>query len=158
MRSSSANSNVRRLAAGERDVARRLFTLMAEVFDEGCEPLSDAYIDRLLAREDFWAVAAFAGDDLVGGLTAHTLPMTRSESAEVFIFDIAVHADHQRRGVGRRLVMLLREEAARAGIETLFVPADNDDEHALDFYRALGGDAAPVTIFTFSSAGDSPHA
>lgn len=43
---------VRRLAAGERDVARRLFTLIAEVFDEGCEPLSDAYVDRLLARED----------------------------------------------------------------------------------------------------------
>ncbi len=94
---------------------------MAEVFGEGCEPLSDAYLDSLLAREDFWAAAAFAGDELVGGLTAHTLPVTRAESAEVFIYDIAVHADHQRRGVGRKLVMLLREEAARAGIETLFV-------------------------------------
>jgi aminoglycoside 3-N-acetyltransferase I len=79
--------------------------------------------------------------------------MTRSESAEIFIFDVAVHADHQRRGVGRRMVTLLREEAARAGIETVFVPADNDDEHALDFYRALGGVAAPVTIFTFSADG-----
>lgn len=145
---------VARLGEGDRDVARRLFTLMAEVFDEGCEPLGDAYIDRLLAREEFWAVAAFAGDDLVGGLTAHTLPMTRSESAEIFIFDIAVHADHQRRGVGRRLVARLREEAARAGIDVVFVPADNDDDHALDFYRALGGDPAPVTIFTFSSTDD----
>ncbi len=142
-----------RLSAGDRDVARRLFTLMAEVFDEGCEPLSDAYVDSLLSREGFWAVAAFAGEELVGGLTAHTLPMTRSESAEIFIFDIAVHADHQRRGVGRRLVTTLREEAARAGIETVFVPADDEDEHALDFYRALGGDPASVTIFTFSS----PH-
>ena len=145
---------VRRLAAGERDVARRLFILVAEVFEEACEPLGDAYIDGLLSREGFWAVAAFAGDELAGGLTAHTLPMTRSESAEIFIFDIAVHADHQRRGVGRRLVTTLRKEAARAGIETVFVPADNDDEHALDFYRALGGVPAPVTIFTFSS----PHA
>ena len=149
---------VARLGEGDRDVARRLFTLMAEVFDEGCEPLGDAYLDRLLAREEFWALAAFDGDELVGGLTAHTLPMTRSESAEIFIFDIAVHADHQRRGIGRRLMTMLREEAARAGIETVFVPADNDDEHALDFYRALGGEPAPVTIFTFASTNDSPHA
>lgn len=148
---------VRRLTAGERDVARGAFTLMAEVFDEGCEPLSDAYIDRLLAREDFWAIAAFAGDDVVGGLTAHTLPMTRSESAEIFIFDVAVRADHQRRGIGRLMMATLREEAARAGIDVVFVPADDEDEHALDFYRALGGDAAPVTIFTFSSGGDSAH-
>lgn len=144
---------VRRLSAGERDVARRLFALMAEVFGEGGEALSGAYVDRLLGREDFWAVAAFEGDDPIGGLTAHTLPMTRSESAEIFIFDIAVHADHQRRGVGRQLVTLLREEAARAGIDTVFVPADNDDEHALDFYRALGGASSAVTLFTFSSAG-----
>lgn len=144
---------VRRLGAGERDAARRLFALMAEVFGEGGEPLGDAYVDRLLAREDFWAVAAFEGDDPVGGLTAHTLPMTRLEAAEIFIFDVAVHADHQRRGVGRRLVALLREEAARAGIETVFVPADDEDEHALDFYRALGGVPSPVTLFTFSSGG-----
>ena len=30
-----------------------------------------------------------------------------------------------------------------------FVPADVEDEHALDFYRALGGAPADVTIFTF---------
>lgn len=148
---------VTRLSGGDRDIARRLFTLMAEVFDEGCEPLSDAYVDRILAREEFWAIAAFAGDELVGGLTAHTLPMTRSESAEIFIFDVAVRADHQRRGVGRQMVTMLRDEAARAGIDVVFVPADNEDEHALDFYRALGGAAAPVTIFTFSAGDDSAH-
>jgi aminoglycoside 3-N-acetyltransferase I len=130
--------------------------MMAEVFDEGCEPLSDAYIDRLLAREDFWAIAAFAGDEVVGGLTAHTLPMTRSESAEIFIFDVAVRADHQRRGIGKAMVTMLRGEAARTGIDIVFVPADDEDDHALDFYRALGGVAAPVTIFTFSPGGGDP--
>jgi aminoglycoside 3-N-acetyltransferase I len=46
-------------------------------------------------------------------------------------------------------VAALRTEAARAGITVAFVPADNDDTHALDFYRAIGGVPAPVTIFTF---------
>lgn len=123
--------------------------MMGAVFEEDCDELSDGYLGRLLARTDFWALAAFVGDELVGGMTAHTLPMTRTESSEVFIYDIAVRGDQQRKGIGRLLVSHLRAEAAALGIVDVFVPADNDDTHALDFYRALGGAAAPVTIFTF---------
>ena len=79
--------------------------------------------------------------------------MTRTESSEIFIYDLAVHPDHQRTGVGRRLVAELRAQAAALGIGELFVPADNEDVHALDFYRAIGGAAAPVTIFTFTQPG-----
>jgi aminoglycoside 3-N-acetyltransferase I len=138
-----------RLQAGDRDLARALFSLMAAVFEEECGPLSDGYLDRLLAREEFWALAAFDGDQIMGGLTAHVLPMTSAETAELFIYDVAVRRDRQRSGVGRRLIADLRDRAAAVGIEVLFVPADNDDTHALDFYRALGGVASPVTFFTF---------
>jgi aminoglycoside 3-N-acetyltransferase I len=141
---------LKRLKAGDRELARALFILMTEVFEEGSGVLSDGYIDRLLGREDFWAIAAFVDDAIVGGLTAHTLPMTRAEYSEIFIYDIAVRSEHQRKGIGRRLMEELRAQAAGMGIRDLFVPADNEDVHALDFYRALGGEAAPVTIFTFS--------
>ena len=87
--------------------------------------------------------------DVVGGLTAHTLPLTSGEQSEVFIYDIAVAPAHQRKGIGRGLVEELRRLAASAGVGEVFVAADNDDAHALDFYRALGGTPAPVTIFTF---------
>lgn len=139
-----------RLAPGDTARARALFALMAEVFDEERGELGEAYIDRLLGRAELWAIAAFAGDELVGGLTAHTLPMTRTETSEIFIYDVAVRPEHQRRGVGRQLVAHLRTAAAAVGIRDVFVPADNDDTHALDFYRALGGAAAPVTIFSFT--------
>jgi aminoglycoside 3-N-acetyltransferase I len=139
-----------RLTAADGEIARRLFVLMAEVFEEPGAPLGDAYLTRLLGRNDFWAIAAFddAGE-ITGGITAHTLPMTRAENAEIFIYDIAVRAQDQRRGVGRQLIAALREGAAAIGIDDVFVPADDDDQHALDFYRALGGAGAPVTIFTF---------
>ncbi|WNG60559.1 GNAT family N-acetyltransferase [Archangium gephyra] len=141
---------LKRLKAGDRELAKVLFPVMAEVFEEGSGELSDGYIDRLLGREDFWAIAAFVDNDIVGGLTAHTLPMTRAEYSEIFIYDIAVRSDHQRKGIGRGLIEELRAQAAGMGIRELFVPADNEDVHALDFYRALGGEAAPVTIFTFT--------
>ncbi|MBC7880256.1 MAG: GNAT family N-acetyltransferase [Anaerolineae bacterium] len=139
-----------RLNQGDNDLARALFALMAEVFEEECEVLSDVYLDQLLACEAFWAIAAFDGDQIIGGVTAHTLPMTRTEVSEVFIYDIAVRIDHQRKGVGRNLVQNLQDMAVESGIRVLFVSADNDDLHALDFYRALGGVASPVTFFTFT--------
>jgi aminoglycoside 3-N-acetyltransferase I len=140
----------KRLKPGDRDLARRLFATMAEIFGEDHETLSDAYVDSLIAREDFWAIAAYTDDQIIGGITAHTLPMTRTASSEVFIYDIAVRSDHRRKGIGRRLMSELRDSAAARGIRVLFVPADNDDPHALDFYRALGGTPAQVTVFTFT--------
>ena len=145
---------IRRFSRDDVAAARQLFALMAEVFDEDARPLSDVYVDQLLGRAGFWALAAFIDGDLVGGLTAHTLPMTRAEFSEIFIYDIAVRADRQRQGVGRRLVETLREMAAAHGVHNLFVPADDDDAHALEFYRALGATATPVTLFAFSPEQD----
>ena len=145
-----AGIETRRLTEGDGVIATRLFALMADVFGEGTRAeLAAAYVDALLRRSDFWAVAAFIDGELAGGLTAHALPMTRSESSEIFIYDLAVRADRQRRGVGRRLVGALRGMAAAQGIQDVFVPADDEDAHALAFYRAIGGDGAPVTIFVF---------
>ena len=142
---------IRRLTVVDSDVARRLFLLMSEVFAEECAPLGDGYLRSLLSRLDFWALAAFVDGDVVGGLTAHSLPMTRTESSEVLIYDIAVRSDQQGKGIGRQLISTLREAANAAGIADIFVPVDHDDLEALEFYRALGGEPAPVTIFTFNS-------
>lgn len=138
-----------RLGARDVAVARKLFSAMAEVFEEEHEALSDAYVARLLASDAMWVLAATSGEDVVGGLTAHTLPMTRSESREIFIYDLAVRPEHQRRGVGRLLVTHLRKLSGEAGIHDVFVPADEEDAHALDFYRALGAEASRVVFFTF---------
>ena len=131
-------------------LARVLFALMVEVFDEGpATPLGDAWLHRLLSRPDFFAIAALQDGQPVGGITGHALPMTRDESTELFIYDLAVHPAHQRRGIGRALVDALRREAAANGIRVAFVPADLEDDHALAFYRAIGGAESPVRFFTF---------
>lgn len=151
----NARMQTRRLRSGEERLAGALFQLMVEVFEEAPEPLGEAYLASLLARPDFWAFAAFVDGALVGGLTAHTLPMTRGPYAEVFIYDLAVRAEHQRRGIGRQLVAALREAARAQGISDVFVDADNEDNHALDFYRAVGGAATPVTMFSFTEEEES---
>jgi aminoglycoside 3-N-acetyltransferase I len=142
-------STTRRLGPGDERDATELFALMAEAFDEGVEPLTEEYVHGLLTSGSFWAVAAFEGQRVVGGITAHTVPMTRSQSAELFVFDLAVHEDFRRRGVGRRLVGELRALAAAAGIAEVFVAADEEDTHALEFYRSLDGDESPAAFFSW---------
>jgi tRNA (adenine37-N6)-methyltransferase len=129
------------------DLARTAFRMMHDVFDEGGAPLSDDYIACLLADLRFHAVVAVESSEPVGCITAHDLPMTRQERSESFVYDLAVRQDHQRRGVGRQLVEALVVDASRRGIDVVFVPADNDDDHALAFYTSLGGRPAPVTMF-----------
>jgi aminoglycoside 3-N-acetyltransferase I len=60
-----------------------------------------------------------------------------------------VRADRQRRGIGRALVLAILERAKREDLRVAFVPADDEDAHAIAFYRAIGGRASPVTLFTF---------
>lgn len=140
---------IRRLECGDEDLARDTFAMMTSVFDEGAADLGAAYLATLLARPDFWAMAALDGEEVVGGLTAHALPMTRSPEAELFIYDLAVRADRQRRGIGRALVLATLDRAKAEGLRAAFVPADDEDAHAIAFYRAIGGRASPVTFFTF---------
>jgi aminoglycoside 3-N-acetyltransferase I len=138
-----------RLVSGNTALAKGMFSVMAAVFGEPGGELSDEYVAGLLADHHFWAIAAMEGDQVVGGVTAHTLPMTRNQSSEIFIYDLAVRLDRQRQGIGRRLIRHLCEVGAAQGIETVFVAADNEDDHAVDFYRALRGAASPVTVFAF---------
>jgi aminoglycoside 3-N-acetyltransferase I len=137
------------LKSGDRDLARSLFATMAAIFGEESQALSDAYVDRLLAREDFFALAALAGDRVAGGLTAYAIALTRRQASEVFIYDVAVRSDDRRKGIGRELVSALRDVVRTKGCGDVFVLVDNADADALNFYRGLGAVASPVTLFDF---------
>jgi aminoglycoside 3-N-acetyltransferase I len=140
---------IRRLTVHDADPARALFAVMATAFAEAPRHLSDMYLHRLLDRHDIWVLAAFVDDAVVGGLTAHALPMTRSEATELLIYDLAVQKEYRRLGVARQLISELRAIAAAAGFESAFVMVDNDDRHALAFYEALDGEPMLTTMFTF---------
>ena len=141
---------IERIAAGERARAKELFALLARVLGDQPGPLTDAYLDRLLQRDSFWAFAAIEEGRVIGGLTAHVLPMTKAERAELLVYDIAVAEAYQRQGVGRSLIQAARDEAVSQGIGVVFVLADNQDEHALRFYQGLGATGSPVTLFEWN--------
>ena len=81
---------VKRLRKDDRERARETFTLMANVFETRIEPLSDSYLDALLERESFWALAAFLGSTVVGGLSTGLVHIRKAGSrrgnVEIFAF------------------------------------------------------------------------
>jgi aminoglycoside 3-N-acetyltransferase I len=148
-----AEVRIVRLGPGDEDLARQLFAVLDDVFDHDGAGLSDRYVTDLLARDGFWAVAAVVQDRVVGGLTAHELPMTRDEQLELFLYDLAVLPAFQRRGIASQLVRAVVAAADAAGITVVFVPADDEDTHALAFYDSLGGRPAPVTMYDLGTDG-----
>jgi aminoglycoside 3-N-acetyltransferase I len=92
-------------------------------------------------------ISASIDNEVIGGLTAHTLPMTRNESEEVFVYDIAILERFRRLGAGRMLIDSLRHAAKEVGVSDVFVPVDEDDREALEFYRSLQGTESPIRFF-----------
>ena len=121
---------------------RALTALFASAFEDPetylSAPPSDAYLDRLLADPLFIPLAAFEGETLVGGLVAYELKKLEQARSEIYIYDLAVDAEHRRRGVATALIEKVKEIARERGAWTVYVQADLGDDPAVALYTKLG--------------------
>jgi len=110
------------LSAGDVPVLKALLAVFGEAFAEpdtyqGAVP-SDAYLEGLLAKPHFIALAALEREDVVGGLAAYELQKFERARSEVYIYDLAVHESHRRRGVATGLI----RELGRIAKNTVHLP------------------------------------
>jgi aminoglycoside 3-N-acetyltransferase I len=110
---------------------------------------SDAYLAELLSGTQFIALAALAGEEVVGGLAAYELVKFERERKEIYIYDLAVAAGHRRRGVAKGLVNELKRIASERGAYVIFVQADPPDAPAVALYESLG---TRETVYHFDIA------
>ena len=71
------------------------------------------------------------------------------EHSEIFLYDLAVKPELQRMGIGKRLLLALKDHCARHGIEEFFVPAHAEDEHAIEFNHSTGGKSERLINFLY---------
>ncbi len=147
----TGNYEIRRLGPDNLSLAQHLFAILREVFAEAPARAGDAHIGKLLENPAIVVLAAFFEGEIVGGLTAYVLPMYYADVAELYIYDIAVKPAFQRKGVGKKLLDGIRTYCRGAGINTIFVDANEVDQDALDFYRGTGASAEKVVQFTYLS-------
>jgi aminoglycoside 3-N-acetyltransferase I len=131
-------------------VAQQLFVLFQQVFEaDSLDIPSTPYLEKLLKNPDFICYAAVYKKQVIGGLTAYELPMYHAECSEMFIYDIAVNPQFQKKGVGKALLKAINAYSAQRNIQVMFVDASEDDHNALDFYRSTGANEQPVAMFSY---------
>ncbi len=129
---------------------KELVTLYALVFEtENFTPASDAYFETLLHQESVIFCVALQGQKVIGGLTAYVLPSAYEAVSQVYLYDLAVVSHKQRQGVGSALLTLLKKHCVAAAYSEMYVQANIEDEHAIDFYRATGGHPESVVHFSY---------
>ena len=99
---------------------------------------SAAYLEKLLAKDTFIALAALVDGEIVGALAAYVLEKFEQERSEVYIYDLAVAESYRRRGIATALIERLKERARQIGAWVVFVQADYGDDPAVALYTKLG--------------------
>ena len=99
---------------------------------------SAEYVGDVLGRQEVVALAAVAGDEVVGGLVAYELPKLEQARSEFYIYDLAVAEAWRRQGIATALIEETRAIARAAGGWAVFVQADYGDEPAIALYTRLG--------------------
>lgn len=133
---------VRHVGPDDLGVMRAMLAMFGEVFDDlptytGAPP-DDSYLASLLANDGFIAIAALAGERVVGGLAAYVLPKFEQARSEVYLYDLAVEAAMRRRGIATALIEALSTLARERGAWVVFVQADPGDDPAIALYTKLG--------------------
>lgn len=109
----------------------------------------DEYLHLMLKNTTCVILGAVFGSRIVGGLVAFEITPIHGKK-ELYIYDIAVHPKFQKQGVGKKLMEIIKEEARTRDIGTIFVEAESEDQGAVAFYRAIGGEEVTVNHFNFT--------
>jgi ribosomal protein S18 acetylase RimI-like enzyme len=97
----------------------------------------DAWWDGAIRKGSRISVLVFG--DHVAGYTNYGRNRARSLSYDGEIYELYLRPEYQGLGFGRRLFTTARRDLMQSGLKSLVLWALSDNEPALAFYRALGG-------------------
>jgi len=141
---------IKRLDKTEVTDFQKLISVFNEVFEaENTVIPSEAYLKKLLAKEDFIVLVAISETEIIGGLTAYEMPIYTEEYSELYIYDMAIKQSYQRMNAGKQLIAALGDHCKQNNIKTIMVEAHEEDKHAINFYKSAGGKPEKVVHFNF---------
>lgn len=127
---------------------KELMNVFALAFESSYET-KDEYLSSMIQNTSCVILGAVTEDRIVGGIVAFEITPIHG-TKELYIYDIAVHPLFQKQGIGKKLMEATKEEARARGVGTIFVEAESEDEGAVAFYRAIGGEEVAVNHFNFN--------
>lgn len=136
-----SEATIRRLGKGDSDDLKQVNALFGKAFEDSAywiEPPRTSYLDHLLVKDSFIALAAEAEGRLVGALAAYELVKFEQERSEIYIYDLAVEESFRRQGTATALIEWLKSHADAIGAWVIYVQADPPDAPAVALYEKLG--------------------
>jgi aminoglycoside 3-N-acetyltransferase I len=144
------NVEIKKLVNTDLHQFKELIRVFEDVFEmENVKLPTDSYLQQLLEKKDFFVFTASVNNKVVGGLTSYMLPQYYSEHSLAYIYDLAVITSFQRQGIGKLLIAAINDYCKKAGIEKVFVQADDTDDYALEFYHSSGAERGKAVNFYY---------
>ena len=126
---------------------QHLHTLFNLVFELKPDTVaSQGTFESLFKKNDACFLLALQRETIVGGLAAYELPLLSGEK-EFYIYDIGVHPEYQKQGIGTSLIQELKKQARSRNIATIFVESESADVGAVAFYKSLEAEQIKVEHF-----------
>ncbi|ANY65804.1 GNAT family N-acetyltransferase [Paenibacillus algorifonticola] len=111
---------------------RLLTALLADVLTEECyEQTMEAFARQLSWDSELVLVALYESE--VVGVIIGTI-----DNNTGYYYRVAVHADHQRQGIGKALIESLRLRFQQRQVKKILITADEHNEAVLPLYESLG--------------------
>jgi ribosomal protein S18 acetylase RimI-like enzyme len=114
-------------------------------------PVDAAQAVAFLADPLHEIVLAYAGDHAVGMATG-TVLLHPDKPPAMFVNEVGVREDWQRRGIGRAVTERLMEVARARGCKGIWLGTEPDNDAALALYRSLGGEEEMFVGFGWDDA------
>jgi aminoglycoside 3-N-acetyltransferase I len=135
--------DMRRLGPADLALMDELLSMFGEAFEDmasyrGSRAQAPPTCESCSATRALSLSSPSRAKAVVGGLAAYELQKFEQERSEIYIYDLAVAADHRREGVATALIETLKVIAAARGAYVIYVQADLGDEPAIALYSKLG--------------------
>ncbi len=128
--------DIKLLSTDDLDPFVELLHVFEKVFELKKAPLpSRKHLLHVMKSPGFFCMVAISDQKVIGGLTAYTFEQYHSTQPIGYIYDLAVLAASQRKGIGSSLINAFNDHCKSLGYQEVFVQADKDEPHAVEFYR-----------------------
>ena len=145
---------VRRLQPGDEATVCRV----VEVFHEATSDTSRAA--TFLANPANYLLIAETDNTLVGFLMAYRLDRIDRSATQLFVYEIDVEPEYQRRGAGSTLMRYVADIVDREGMMEAFVITNRSNVPAMALFQRTGGIAEDddAVVFAYPGPADTTSA
>ncbi|MGA9996179.1 MAG: GNAT family N-acetyltransferase [Pyrinomonadaceae bacterium] len=126
-------TEIRRLRPGDEERASEVATFFKS------SNISDAEARNFLSNSQNHLIVAEVNGELAGFLLGYALHRVDSSRSMMFLYEIDVAEQFQRRGVGRALVEELDRTCREQGFLKMFVLTNESNLPAVSLYQTTGG-------------------